>query len=95
MFLLNTNNYFRVRFRVRVSVLLNTFTPQFSVGEPAVRINSDILVSAKLQARSLQARLCYLRAKNETDTRKLQLIYLAYIRRQGRAQHCELESVFK
>ena len=42
---------FRVRFRVRVrvSVLLNTFTPQFSVGEPAVRINSDILVSAKLQ----------------------------------------------
>ena len=57
MFLLNTNNYFRVRvrvrfrvrFRVRVSVLLNTFTPQFSVGEPVVRINSDILVSAKLQ----------------------------------------------
>ena len=61
MFLLNTNNYFRVRvrfrvrfrvrirFRVRVSILLNTFTPQFSVGEPAVRINSDIVVSAKLQ----------------------------------------------
>ena len=49
MFLLNTNNYFRVRVRVRVSVLLNTFTPQFSVGEPTVRINSDILVSAKLQ----------------------------------------------
>ena len=55
MFLLNTNNYFRVR----VSVLLNTFTQQFSVGEPAVRINSDILVSAKLQARSLQARLLF------------------------------------
>ena len=57
MFLLNTNNYFRVRDRVRVrfrvtvrvSVLLNTFKPHFSVGEPAVRINSDILVSAKLQ----------------------------------------------
>ena len=49
------HNYFRVRVRVRfrvmvrVSVLLNTFTPQFSVGEPAVRINSDILVYAKLQ----------------------------------------------
>ena len=60
MFLLNTNNYFRVRDRVRfrvrfrvtvrVSVLLNTFKPHFSVGEPAVRINSDILVSAKLQS---------------------------------------------
>ena len=49
MFLLNINNYFRVRVRFRASVLLNTFTPQFSVDEPAVRINSDILVSAKLQ----------------------------------------------